>query len=104
MIRTHHGQHGADCFGCKVRTVQLGTPAFHPHFNHAVGEYVSNDAQFRDALKRGSERNTLATGMDHDYEPHYPGDIPAPTSDTEILETRARFIHDNDINPASLIA
>jgi hypothetical protein len=22
MIRTHHGQHGSDCFGCKLATVQ----------------------------------------------------------------------------------
>jgi hypothetical protein len=24
MNRTHFGQHGPDCFGCKVRTVQIG--------------------------------------------------------------------------------
>lgn len=24
MNRTHHGQHGADCFGCKLQSIQFG--------------------------------------------------------------------------------
>lgn len=27
MVRTHHGQHGDDCFGCKAVTVQVSPAA-----------------------------------------------------------------------------
>lgn len=30
MERTHFGQHGPDCFGCKVRSVAIGQPSDMP--------------------------------------------------------------------------
>ena len=61
--------------------------SFRPHFNHAVGEYVESDHQFREALKRsGGEASTS-------YTPVYPGDI-SPRGDTEVLERQARHWHD----------
>jgi len=97
MIRTHYGQHGQDCFGCRVRTVQLApSRAFQPHYNHAVGQYVSTDSEFRDALKRCSDRSTAETGIPHDFQPRYPGDIPAPPyrEADGVLDTRARNLSD----------
>lgn len=44
------------------------------HYNSSVGEYVRNDREFRDALKRKSEANSVATGIDHNYVPVDPYD------------------------------
>jgi hypothetical protein len=33
MERTHFGQHGEDCFGCKVRSVSIGQPSDMPTRN-----------------------------------------------------------------------
>lgn len=63
------------------------TPAFQPHFNHAVGKYVSNSREFDEALRRGSEaQNTTYSRID-------PGDYPDPPYATEAIEAseRARF-------------
>lgn len=64
-----------------------GNQAFKPHFNHAVGQFVESDQQFREALKRGGGE------AESSYAPVYPGDI-APRGDTDILETQARTWHD----------
>ena len=69
--------------------VRFGRPAFQPHFNHAVGQYVSTDREFRDALKRGGE------AAESTYEPIYPGDRPAP--DHEIIETSNRVTRDKGL-------
>ena len=37
------------------------------HFNHAVGKYVSNDREFRDALKVKSEEQSERLGIEHNY-------------------------------------
>lgn len=39
------------------------------HWNNTVGQYVSNDREFRDALKRGSEEASVRTGIDHNFQP-----------------------------------
>lgn len=78
-------------------TVQLGgNPSFQPHFNHAVGQVVNSDKEFRDALKRGGEK------AGSEFVPVYPGDIPRPTKDDHIFETRAKTIRDNNLNEADL--
>lgn len=38
-----------------------------PHFNHSVGKYVESERAFDEALKRGSEEQSIRTGMDHNY-------------------------------------
>ena len=95
MIRTHYGQH-PNCFGCKLHSIQLApSPAFKPHFNWAVGEYVNSDREFKDKLAMCSERASNYLGLDHDFQPRYPGDLgtsaPYPEHD-ENLNLRAKNI------------
>jgi hypothetical protein len=45
------------------------------HFNHSVGEWVSNRRQFYDALKRRSDQSSARTGMDVDLQPLSPSDM-----------------------------
>lgn len=77
MTRTHGITHFDPdlCEGCKISTLSFGAPVFKPHFNWAVGQYVNNDREYRDALKSCAERNSLSTGLDHNYEPRYPGEV-----------------------------
>lgn len=79
-------------------SVQLNTSsAFKPHFNHSVGEYVSNERDFRSALARKADENSLRTGTDHHYVPIMPGDMPQPKQDTEIFETRNKIVKDKGL-------
>lgn len=83
MIRTHFGQHDASCFGCKLVSIQFGRSTFEPHFNYAVGRYVSSQQEFESALSRLSDANSERTGITHNYEPLHPSDIvnnPPPES------------------------
>lgn len=94
--------HGPSCCGAAMvrdyRSVQLpGTAAFQPHFNHAVGQHVTSMRDFTDALKIKAEENSRRTGADHSYVPVLPGDMPTPTRDTDIFETRNRLVHDKKI-------
>jgi hypothetical protein len=98
MTRTHGITHYTPdtCFGCRVKTVGFPAtnPTFVPHFNHAVGRYVTSDRDFRDALKVCAEVNSVATGMDHCYEPRYPADmtqVPYPEADG-VLEEKGRIV------------
>lgn len=74
-----------------------------PHFNHAVGRYVTNNRDFNDALKERSEVQSLRTGIDSNYVRVDPGDMAEPTKDTEIFETRDRMIRDNNIDVSKLV-
>jgi hypothetical protein len=66
---------GPNCFGCRVKTLSVQSgPVFREHYNWSVGQYVNNDKEYRDALKKCGERNSIATGLDHDYQPRYPGE------------------------------
>lgn len=38
------------------------------HFNHSVGEYVSNERELRDALKRQSDEASERNGIEHNLE------------------------------------
>jgi len=73
MNRTHGVTHYSPdgCYGCKVLTIQFGPPNFQPHYNYAVGRYVTSWADFNDALKRHSEE------AQSDYAPMHPADIRA---------------------------
>lgn len=72
-------------------TVQLnGRPAFQPHFNHAVGQWVESKSQFESELKRGAEK-----AGSNEYVPIYPGDIPRPTKDDHVFDDTARKLHDS---------
>jgi len=92
-----------DCFGCKIKTIQLRShTAFQPHFNYSVGRYIQTELEFRDTLKRRAEENTIATGTEHDYEMRDPGElaahVPYPEHD-DILNTRAKVINDANTHP-----
>lgn len=53
---------------------------FVPHFNHSVGKYVHNQAEFNTELRRASDRATAATGAEHNY---------VPVDAAEVAKTRA---------------
>jgi len=59
------------CYGCRVKTIQFSLPAFSPHYNYAVGQYVSSWQEFNDALKRHGE------AAQSDYDPIHPADLRA---------------------------
>lgn len=42
---------------------------FEPHFNHAVGRYVTSAADFRAALSEASDKATETTGIEHNFVP-----------------------------------
>jgi hypothetical protein len=63
-----------------------------PHFNYSVGRYINNDREFRDALKRRGEQNSLATGLDTDYQPKYPGETEPIREADGVLDDTARNI------------
>jgi predicted nucleic acid-binding Zn ribbon protein len=90
-----------ECLNISLRrdysSVQFGSAAFTPHFNHAVGSYVSSSRQFDDLLRiRGDEAQATYTRVD-------PGDVPQPSKEDHILETQARTIRDRNIDPATLV-
>ncbi|HXA31504.1 MAG TPA: hypothetical protein VNV87_04535 [Acidimicrobiales bacterium] len=90
---SHDGTHGDQCFGCRIKSVSLVIPAFRPHFNHSVGKYVSTSRDFDEALRRGAEeQNSSYSRID-------PGDYASltPSTDTEIIETQARNLHDRRV-------
>lgn len=97
-MRTHGVTHWQPdtCFGCRVTTVAFPAtnPTFEPHYNWSVGRYVTTRQDFEDALKRCAEDNSVATGIDHDYEARYSRDMPeAPYRQAdEILETKGRIV------------
>lgn len=69
------------------------------HFNHSVGEWVSNRRQFYDALKRKSDEQSIRRGQTIDYQPLDPSDMSDPSAhgvtDEGLEEThRARFVTD----------
>lgn len=93
---------GQSCSSCgattrRVFSFQYGRAALNARqWNYAVGAHVSSDREFREALKRRAEENSVKTGMAHDYEPVYPGDmpnVPYPEHD-QVLDDRAKTLHD----------
>ena len=83
--------------GRDYSSVQIGMGAFRPHYNHAVGRYVSSSHDFDEQLKiRAEQAQSTYTRID-------PGEAPTPSSDTEILETQMKTITDKRINPDDLV-
>lgn len=50
---------------------QFSTPSpriqFQPHFNYSVGQYVTSNRSFDEALKRKGDEASNHTGVHHDY-------------------------------------
>lgn len=61
------------CGGRLVRVFRPGHLFFRrswdTHFNASVGRVVTNDREFRDSLKRGSEEMSVRLGYDHSFVP-----------------------------------
>lgn len=68
---------------------------FQPHFNHAVGKYVSSQAQFNNELKVLGDKQTTQTGIPHSYVPVEIGDRDAFGATDEGMENFHRSRHDN---------
>jgi hypothetical protein len=70
-MRTHGVTHDDpdNCFGCRLRTINLKPDRFTPHFNHSVGRYVTSKIAYLDELHRASDRQSSITGIDADYQP-----------------------------------
>jgi hypothetical protein len=90
-----------ECLSMALRrdysSVQIGTRAFRPHYNHAVGAYVRTDREFNDLLRaKGDEAGSAYTRVD-------PGDVPGTTQDDYILDAQARTIRDKGIDPSTLV-
>ena len=66
--------------------VRLG---FREHWNPSVGQRVRSDREFREALKRKSEENFLATGFESNYVP-FDGDAAAAGVKGDVEEITAR--------------
>lgn len=66
----HHPEFPSPCCGAPLRrdwrhvTVRRSMPA---HWNHSVGAFVRNEADFGDALKRKGDEMSERTGTDHRY-------------------------------------
>ena len=50
------------------------------HYNHSIGQFVTNKQQFYDGLKRQGEIASLHSGLDTDYQPIDPTDMKDPSS------------------------
>ncbi len=84
------------CFGCKAASVILrNRTAFQPHFNYAVGQHVNTEREFKSLLRRRADENSIATGMDHNYEMRDPGEMrestPFPDHD-DIINAQGKGI------------
>lgn len=44
------------------------------HYNHSVGKPISSMRQFKDELKRSSDRASERTGITHDFQPADPNE------------------------------
>lgn len=83
-----------NCFtraGRDYSSVQFSPDSVKPHFNHAVGQYVTSSRDFDEKLHvAGQEAGTVYSRVD-------PGDMPSPGGDSEsmaILETQAKTLRD----------
>jgi hypothetical protein len=76
------------------RDWRAGAPSvrrpFREHWNPSVGQRVRSEREFRDALKRKSEENFLATGFESNYVPFDggPGDVGVKGDVAEIAAKR----------------
>lgn len=83
-----HSGHPDDCFGCRVKTVQISPQPFQAHWNYTVGNWVTNERDFRDQLSRLGDRQSERTGISSTYEAIHPADLrasPPPESPPDHL-------------------
>ena len=87
-----------DCSGPAVRKFGFYVSSgLKGHWNSAVGQYVENERQMTDALKRQSEEQSIRTGIDHQYEyvsPSEMADASAHGVSEDGLEESRRRRHD----------
>lgn len=67
------------------------------HYNHSVGQFVGNERQFKDGLKRKSEEMSMRTGMEHNYQPVDVTDMKALGVTDEGLEHTRKVHHDKGL-------
>lgn len=68
------------------------------HFNHSIGEFVTNKRAFYDGLKRKSEESSIRMGQTVDLQPLTPSDMAEASSHgvtDEGLEETRRSWHDS---------
>lgn len=103
---SRHRDHAGKCPVCgDVLRREYGfsmRQSFQPHFNFATGQYVRNEREFKDAMKRvnadaSAERYDPVSGRTTQVDSHFvavdPRDLP-PKDDTG-MEEAARSQHDN---------
>ena len=63
----------AQCPDCRNTSVRIfdfqARASLAEHFNMAAGQYVNNQREFRDALKRRSDEVSERLGIEHDFQP-----------------------------------
>lgn len=69
------------------------------HYNHSLGTYISNTRQLKDGLARKSEAATLATGIEHTFQPITLNTKAAHGITDEGLYETAKHKHDNNLVP-----
>lgn len=85
-----------DCTRCRhlSRYTRRFTFSFRPplaeHWNRALNKPIHSMRQFREELKRVSEEQTLATGIEHNY-------TPVDMADTEALGVTNEGIDESNI-------
>lgn len=56
------------CSGRMKRKFQVAIKkTFTPHYNSAVGKYISNEHEFREELRRKSDETSESSGTEHNY-------------------------------------
>lgn len=68
---------------------------FQPHWNSAVGQWVTSQNHFEELLKIKSESNSIQSGIEHNYVPVEWGDAAAFGATDEGIDDFQRFHHDN---------
>jgi len=99
MLRSHGITHYTPdtCYGCKLKTIQIGVPAFQPHYNYAVGQYVTSWADFNDKLRRLGDIQSERTGISSTYETVHPADLRASPPPEAAPSHLPRLVaHDED--------
>lgn len=73
-------------------------PSFPEHFNNSLGQYVRNNNEFEDGLKRQSAEMSERMGMNVQYEPLGPSEMAEASShgvtEEGLYETR-KAVHDS---------
>lgn len=72
----------------------------HEHFNDSVGQVISSDRQFRDALKKASDEQFRRTGFPADFQPVDLMDpAVAPKNDDGMKETHDAKVRAGIVEP-----